>query len=444
MNSSIQLLVVDDSADMVDLLSRNLESAGFGCFKATAVSDAIDLLKEVDIDVLVTDLQMPGLDGMHLVKYAAEHFPHIPVLVITGYPSVTGAVEAIKSGAIDYLVKPFTEAELLNAIHQSLKRVQKKAKSAHKEDIRGPKQVGLIGQSEAMQPVLSLIERVKNTRVTTLIQGESGTGKELVARALHYGSRFSDRPFIAVNCGAIPENLLESELFGVVKGAFTGADVNRAGFFEAANGGTLFLDEIGTASESVQTRLLRAIQEKQIRKVGATHTQSVDVRIIAATNTPLRTLCDNGSFRLDLYYRLNVIHIDLPPLRERLSDLPLLCEYLLKKYSKEFGVPAPKLSENTLAQLHTYSWPGNIRELENVVQRWILSGQQLIEDSLVPISEGVSTNLQSEQSAPFLSLEAVEKQHISRVLAHVKGNKSKAARILGIDRKTLGRKLSND
>lgn len=444
MNSSIQLLVVDDSTDMVDLLSRNLESAGFGCFKATAVSDAIDLLKEVDIDVLVTDLQMPGLDGMHLVKYAAEHFPHIPVLVITGYPSVTGAVEAIKSGAIDYLVKPFTEAELLNAIHQSLKRVQKKAKSAQKKEIRGSKQVGLIGQSEAIQPVLSLIERVKNTRVTTLIQGESGTGKELVARALHYGSRFSDRPFIAVNCGAIPENLLESELFGVVKGAFTGADVNRAGFFEAAHGGTLFLDEIGTASESVQTRLLRAIQEKQIRKVGATQTQSVDVRIIAATNTPLRTLCDNGSFRLDLYYRLNVIHIDLPPLRERLSDLPLLCEHLLKKYSKEFGIPAPKLSENIQAQLHTYSWPGNIRELENVVQRWILSGQQLIEDSLLPISEGQSTELQSEQSAPFLSLNAVEKQHISRVLAHVKGNKSKAARILGIDRKTLGRKLNND
>lgn len=309
------ILLVDDSYDMLEVLHRQLSRLRYATFQASTVNDAIDILQNSAVDLLITDIRMPGLDGMHLVKYAREHFPEVPVLVITGFPSVSGAVESIKSGAMDYLTKPFTFNELKAAVEKNLEQPtgQERRPPESTEDDAGPFHYhGIIGQSEPARELIELIERIKDTRVTTLIQGESGTGKELVARAIHYSSKYHAEPFVAVNCGAIPENLLESELFGFVKGAFTDAHETRPGFFQAAEGGTIFLDEIGNASPSVQTRLLRAIQEKEIKMVGAAHPQKIDLRIIAASNSDLYALSQAGRFREDLYYRLNVIACTSP------------------------------------------------------------------------------------------------------------------------------------
>src|SRR5690606_29909791 len=290
-----------------------------------------------NIDLLITDLQMPGIHGMELVKYVSEHYPHIPVLVITGYPSVDGAIDAIRSGAIDYLVKPFTKDELTLALSKSLTGrdsfKSKGGKGGTTTTHRG--YAGMIGTSKQMQELADIIERVKNNRATVLIQGESGTGKELVAPAIHYNGSFAANPFIAVNCGAIPENLLEAELFGYEKGAFTGAEQSRDGFFQAAEGGTIFLDEIGTASAAVQTGLLRVLQEREVRKVGSRKPTKVHLRVIAATNTDLKQQMANGNFREDLYYRLNVVTINTTPLRHRRDDILPLTTQFLKKYSLE-------------------------------------------------------------------------------------------------------------
>jgi len=313
------ILLVDDSYDMLEVLRRRLGALQYATFQASAVSDAIDILQHSPVDLLITDMRMPGLDGMHMVKYANAHFPDLPVLVITGFPSVADAVEAVKSGAMDYLSKPFTAEELKSAVEQILRQAYGQAAPDRPTEKRSPADCyhGIIGRSEAVRDLIDLIERVKDTRVTTLIQGESGTGKELVARALHYSGCYRQGPFVAINCGAIPENLLESELFGFVKGAFSGAHATRPGFFQAADGGTIFLDEIGSASPAVQTRLLRAIQEKEVQMVGAGKSQKINLRIIAATNSDLYALSQSGRFREDLYYRLNVIALQTPPLRER-------------------------------------------------------------------------------------------------------------------------------
>ena len=446
-----RILIVDDSFDMLEVIRRQLSKYNFDTFQASAVQDAIDILEHSDVDLLLTDLQMPVKNGMELVKYSAQYFPHIPVLVITGYPSVAGAVEAMKSGAVEYLVKPFTADELIKAVQQVIQQKQNLPQPVKSKSGKEPENSwGIIGQSEGIREVIDLILRINNTKVTTLITGESGTGKELVARAIHYSGKNSKGPFVAVNCGAIPENLLESELFGFVKGAFTGAHNTRQGFFQAADGGTIFLDEIGNASSAVQTRLLRVMQEKEITMVGTNKPISINTRIIAATNSDLYAMSKSGNFREDLYYRLNVISIAIPPLRERKADILLLANHFLQKFSNEFDKKDVILSEEAAKLFVNHNWPGNIRELENVIQRAIILSDGVIYSQHLPFyintKERRSTETQRFKDSLYtedLLLREVERRHILKVLESVDNNKTKAAEILGINRKTLREKLKD-
>ncbi len=431
------LLIVDDDFDMLEVLDRHLKQENYHTYKAGSVMEAIDILKHSSIDLLITDLQMPGMNGMELVKYVDDHYPEIPKLVITGYPSIDNALTAIKSGALDYLPKPFTKTELLTSVKKSLaNRTSVKKSTATKENRSN--YGGMVGSSAKFEELVDIIERVKNNRATILIRGESGTGKELVARAIHYKGSFAQNPFVAVNCGAIPENLLESELFGSTKGAYTGASETRDGYFQAANGGTIFLDEIGTASLAVQVRLLRVLQEKEVRKLGARNSEKIQVRVIAATNSDLREMVEKGSFREDLYYRLNVVDILTPPLRERKEDILPLAKTFLEKYQRDYGKSGLKLSDKTVEILKRYNWPGNIRELENVIQRAIIMSENEILPQDLPASVKYQIPTVDEE---LVALKEVEKKHILKVLAAVDQNKSKAAEILQIDRKTLREKI---
>ncbi|HSP12915.1 MAG TPA: sigma-54 dependent transcriptional regulator [Salegentibacter sp.] len=432
------ILIVDDDFDMLEVLQRNLKAENYHVYKASSVLEAIDILRNSLVELLITDLQMPGLNGMELIKFASDHYPDLPKLVITGFPSVDGAVEAVQAGALDYLSKPFTKSELLKAVHTSLQKSTLSPKKEYSRTSEDKTYAGMVGQSPEFQKIIDLIERVKNNRATILIQGESGTGKELVARAIHYKGSYAANPFIAVNCGAIPENLLESELFGFVKGAFTGANETRPGYFQAANGGTIFLDEIGTASQAVQVSLLRVLQEKEVRMLGARNTEKVELRIIAATNSDLFEMVRNGSFREDLYYRLNVVDISLPPLRERKEDIVTLADTFLKKYKGEYGKSELEISSRAIEILKKYDWPGNIRELENAIQRAIIMSENIIDADQLP--SWVKHQLPEEESRS-VSLKEIEKQHILKVLALTQQNKTKAAELLGIDRKTLREKL---
>ena len=434
------ILLVDDDIDILELLQRHLQSMDYHTYKAVSVKEALNILKDTYIDLLITDIQMPEVDGLQLVKFVDEHYPEIPKLVITGYPSVYGALEVIKSGAIDYLTKPFTKEELKLAVFKSFESGAKRKRP--KPSLGIVKSTGyadMIGSSEAFQKITDIIDRVKNNKATVLIQGESGTGKELVARAIHYTGQFSRAPFVAVNCGGIPENLLEAELFGYVKGAFTGANDNRNGFFQAADGGTLFLDEIGTASLSVQSKLLRALQEKEITKVGSRKAEKVDIRVIAATNANLLQAIKSMDFREDLYYRLTVVEINVPPLRERKLDIPLLVDKFLLKYGVEYKDRLIGISPEALNILQRYNWPGNIRELENIIQRAVIMCDRSIEVKDLPQNLKFQIDF---PNADYLSLREMEKEYVKRVLASVGGNKTKAAAILQIDRKTLRDKLN--
>ena len=433
------ILIVDDDINILELLQRHLKSLGYHTYKAVSVKEAVHILKDTDIHLLITDIQMPEVNGLQLLKFTNEHYPKIPKLVVTGYPSVIGALEVMKSGATDYLSKPFTKDELKRSVEKAFKqsiRYQKK-KSPTSSVINNHK-TEMIGESKAFKEVTDVIARVKDNKATVIIRGESGTGKELVARAIHYSGKFSRAPFVAVNCGAIPENLQEAELFGYTKGAFTGANENRNGFFQAAQGGTLFLDEIGTASLAVQIKLLRALQEKEITKVGSQKTEKIDIRIIAATNTNLLEEIKNNHFREDLYYRLTVVEIIVPPLRERKTDIPLLVEKFLRKYGIEYKDKLLKISVEALQIFERYNWPGNIRELENVVQRAVIMSDGMVEIKSLP--DFLKYKIEFPE-AGFLPLREMEAAYIQRVLNYAQGNKTKAAAILKIDRKTLREKL---
>ncbi|PTX43557.1 DNA-binding NtrC family response regulator [Christiangramia gaetbulicola] len=432
------ILIVDDDYDMLELVQRQLREENFHSYQAASVVEAIDILKFNAVDLLITDLQMPGIGGMELIKYVEEHFPNVPKLVITGYPSIDGALNSIKSGALDYLVKPFTKEELSKAVENSLPKRSIRTENNSPEIDKPFIYAGIVGKSEKIEQLIDLIERVKNNRATVLIQGESGTGKELVARAIHYKGSFAANPFIAVNCGAIPEELLESELFGYKKGAFTGANDNRQGFFQAAAGGTIFLDEIGTAPLSVQTRLLRVLQEKEVRRIGEQKAQKIEVRVIAATNSDLKQMIKKGTFREDLYYRLNVMQIETPPLRDHKIDIPLLAKNFLKKYATEYAKPGIEITEKAMEILERHNWPGNVRELENVIQRALIMSEKSIDIKQLPDYLKYPTpNFESNSK----SLQQVEKEHILKIMASVDNNKTKAAEILQIDRKTLRKKL---
>jgi two-component system response regulator HydG len=434
-----RILVVDDAPATLEVLQRNLASQGYIVFTAPGVAEAITILESTPIDLVITDLKMPKVSGLDLIRHVRENYKNAEVMMITGYATIAGAVEAVKTGAEEYLIKPFTDDELLLAVRRALDKLCLRRLGSSSTTVKPSANYGLIGESEALHKVIEAIDKVAPTSANILITGESGTGKELVARAIHYNSRRTSAPFIPVNCGGIPEGLLESELFGYVKGAFTGATETRAGFFQTADGGTIFLDEISETSLSMQVKLLRVLQDKEVCMVGANRTRKVDVRILAATNKDLLSLIKKGSFREDLYFRLNVITIALPPLRERGDDILILINHFAKKYAGEMGKKSPRFSEKTLQVLIDYYWPGNVRELENVIQHLVvMSDGSLIEvpdlPPLMRFSAGKETGLGR-------SLAEVEAEYIKNVLASVNGNKSKAAEILKIDRKTLREKL---
>ena len=433
------ILVVDDSPDTLEVLQRNLESRGYQVFTAPGAVEAIKILESTPMDLVITDLKMPGVNGLSLVRHIQENFNNTEVMMITGYPSIEGAVEAVKTGAEEYLAKPFTDEELFSAVERVLDKLH--TRRAAQVQAKKPPSIrhGLIGDSKAMCKVLNAIEKAASSSATVLITGESGTGKELVARAIHYNSPRASAPFVPINCGGIPESLLESELFGYVKGAFTGATETRAGFFQTAEGGTIFLDEISDTSLSMQVKLLRILQDKEVFMVGVRHPHKVDVRIIAATNKNLLSLVKKDVFREDLYYRLNVITIDIPPLRERDEDILLLVRHFANKFAKEFGKPAPRFSENALQVLNSYYWPGNARELENIIQRFVVMSEADIID--VPDLPSLMRFSALRGVGPNRTLAAVEAEYILSVLASVNNNKTRAAEILGIDRKTLREKL---
>ncbi|MBK6891750.1 MAG: sigma-54-dependent Fis family transcriptional regulator [Flavobacteriales bacterium] len=432
------VLLVDDSRDMLELLRRYMNGMGLTPFTCNNVVDAIEVLEQGPVDLVITDLNMPEVSGTQLVRYIGQHFPKIPVLVITGFPDVQVAVDVMKQGAVEFLVKPVTEAELRTAVEKVLgtntEEVAEVPAESHGQVL------GMVGRSAGMQEVYRIIERTRNNNATILVSGESGTGKEVVARAVHYNSDRSTAPFLAVNCGAIPDQLLESELFGHTKGAFTGATTNRAGFFQAADGGTLFLDEIGNATAAVQAKLLRAVQEKEVTMLGGTKPQRVNVRLISASNADLNELVRTGTFREDLYYRLNLINIHLPALRDRKEDIPLLINHFNAKYSKDMGKKPLRIPVRVMDALEAYLWPGNVRELENFIHRLVI-----MKDNAVAMEDLPDTMKMDSPERPgdgtLQTLAEVEQQYSQRVLASTGQNKTKAAQILEIDRKTLREKL---
>ncbi|MEO0009862.1 MAG: sigma-54 dependent transcriptional regulator [candidate division WOR-3 bacterium] len=433
------ILVVDDNVETLEVLERNLKAANYQVKTAVNVADAVKLLENEQFDVVVTDMKMPGASGLDLIKYVRENLSDTEVMVITGYATVESAVQAVKIGAEEYLPKPFTDEELLNAVRRVLEKLRmRRAAEASRIAIKKV-YPGLLGESPAMKKVFNAIERAAQVSATVLITGESGTGKELVARAIHYASKRASAPFVPVNCGGIPETLLESELFGYVKGAFTGATETRAGFFQTAEGGSIFLDEISETSPSMQVKLLRVLQDKEVRMLGDSRAYRVDVRIMAATNKDLLALVQKGAFREDLFFRLNVLNISVPPLRERGEDIFLLARYFVEKFAREMGRSVPHFTDQALDALRRYEWPGNVRELENLIQRLLV----MVDGDKIDITDLPSHMRFSVAARVDLSrtLKEVECEYIMQVLKSVGGNLTRAAQILGIDRKTLRNKL---
>ena len=432
------ILVVDDTPSTLEVLQRSLTAEGYITYTAPNAVDALSFLDGNAIDLVITDLKMPKLSGIDLIRHIRENHKNVAVMMITGYATVESAVEAVKSGAEEYVSKPFTDAELFAAVRRVLDKLKRRREAARRPAPRPERAHGLVGESHAMQKVFAAIHKASSTSATVLITGESGSGKELVARAIHYGSARASAPFVPVNCGGIPESLLESELFGYVRGAFTGAHESRAGFFQTADGGTIFLDEIGETSVAMQVKLLRVLQDKEVRMVGDSRGRKVDVRIVAATNKNLPSLIQSRVFREELYYRINVVAIDVPPLRARGGDIPLLVRHFAEKFASELRKPVPRFSERAMAALQDYAWPGNARELENAIQRIIvMNDDEVIEVPDLPSSARFSAR---RSTVVNRTLAEVEAEHIRNVLASTGGNKTRAAQILGIDRKTLRKK----
>ena len=433
------ILVVDDSEDMLEVLRRNLTLKGYKTYTVTNVPQALKLLDSVPVDLVITDLKMPDVGGFELIKHIRANYKNVGVMVITGYPSIQGAVDAVKTGAEEYLVKSFTDEELYAAVERAFDKLYSRRPAKDHPYFKHVPLQGIIGESEAMEKVFDHIMKVSQTTATVLLTGESGTGKELVARAIHYCSSRASNPFVPVNCGSIPEELIESELFGHLKGTFTGAIETRGGFFHTADRGTIFLDEISNTSLSMQIKLLRVLEDQEVYMIGSKKPQKVDVRVIAASNVNLSDQVQKNKFREDLYYRLNVINISLPPLRDRDDDIILLVHYFAGKFSNEISRAKPAFSDEVLKVLKAYHWPGNIRELKNVIQSLIIMSETDMID--VPDLPAIMRFSVSREKGIMRTLEEIEYEHIQNVLTSVSGNKTQAASILGIDRKTLREKL---
>lgn len=444
------ILVVDDEKGQRDILKKILANQGYEVLTSPNAADGLRLFKENEIDVVLTDLKMPGMDGLEFLKGIIKEGPHATVVIMTAHGTINSAVEAMKLGAFDYLTKPFEMDEMLIVIKKAVERT-----NLHKENTLLREQLeerfsidGIIGKSGVMQDVFKILKKVCESNSTVLIYGESGTGKELIAKAIHYNSRRTDKPFMAINCAAIPETLLESELFGYERGAFTGAGARKTGLFEAAGSGTLFLDEIAEFSTSLQAKLLRVIQEREIRRLGGNENIKVDVRIIAATNKRLEDEIKAGRFRADLFYRLNIIALKLPPLRDRKEDIPELAEYFVKKCSNAGGRKVTGISREAMNLLINYTWPGNVRQLESAIERAILLADDtaFIETNLLPreVSECIYPTSKMDFEIPTggISFEELEREIIIKAMEKANWVIAGAAHLLGMSYKTLQYRLN--
>jgi len=436
-----RILIIDDEKNMRWAIKKALEKERYMIYEASNGQEGLVKLAEIHPDLILLDLRMPIMDGMEALKKIKEINKDIPVIMLTAHGTMESAVEAMKIGALDYISKPFDIEELKILIKKALDVGELKEQVSYlREELEKNTGKTIIGESPKMRDVLEVVERVANTNVTILILGESGTGKELFANAIHYNSNRRDKPYVKVNCGALPENLLESELFGYEKGAFTGAAGRKAGRFDRANGGTIFLDEVGELTLSMQVKLLRVLQEKEFERVGGIESIKVDVRIIAATNRDLKKMVDEGTFREDLYYRLNVIPLEIPPLRERRKDIPVLIQYFLKKFNKEMSKKEMNITQAAMNKLVEYEWRGNIRELENAIERLvILVDGDVIEERHLPKELFSSTIKNNVFDLPEdgINLEELEKGLICQALDISNGNQTHAAKLLGITRHTL-------
>jgi len=441
---ALKVFILDDEPDMAENLERILQHEGYATIVATESSNALALVEQEQPDLVLTDLRMPGLDGMALLEQIKSRGLEIPVMILTAYASLDSAVEAIKQGACDYLAKPFSPDELLLKIEKALDyyRIRQENRYLRERMESQDQYEGIIGQHPALQDILQLVEKVASTDTRVLLIGESGTGKELIAQTIHRRSLRKDAPFFAINCGALAENLLESELFGYERGAFTGALTTKKGFFEAAKGGTLFLDEVAETEAAFQTKLLRVVEQKEFFRVGGTTPLKTDVRLISASNKDLDKAITEGQFREDLFYRLSVVQIHLPPLRKRAEDIPLLATHFLAMHSRQVNKKVKGIRADTMEALIQYSWPGNIRELQNVIERAVIMvdpGQQ-ITPSHLPFNL-----LEQETTGPKKPAEALkraEREIIIQTLKECNWNRSLTAKRLGIGRRTLYDKLA--
>jgi DNA-binding NtrC family response regulator len=448
--STPHVLFVDDESALRTLMAERLTEKGFEVVEADSGEKALELLDQFAFDVVITDLRMPGVDGTRVIEAAVERYPGIIAIVITGYGTVKDAVDAIKRGASDFIAKPFQFDELMHVLQKALEQRRLTSENAYlRSQLEERYQFGgILGRSRPMQALFQLLDTVARSNSTILITGETGTGKEVVARAIHHNSPRRPHRFVALNCSAIPETLLEAELFGHVRGAFTGAVGTRQGRFEQAHKGTLFLDEVGTMSVALQMKVLRALQEREFERIGDNQTIKVDVRVIAATNSELSRMVASGTFREDLYYRLNVIPIELPPLRERRDDIPLLVKHFLEKFAPGATM---HVSQSAMRALMAYQWPGNVRQLENAVERAVALGagrQEVTSSDLPPEIQ----SMPQTTATPFVDfpedgldlpayLGSIERDLVHRALDRTGGNRNKAADLLRIKRTTLVEKL---
>jgi len=440
---NFKILILDDEPDMAENLERILQSSGYETTVETESPKALDIVEREQPDLILTDLRMPGMDGMSFLEEIKTREWEIPVMILTAYASVDSAVEAMKKGAIDYLAKPFVPEELLLKVEKTLdwNRLREENRFLRERMETQDNYEGIVGQHPTLQDILRLVEKVASTDTRVLLVGESGTGKELIAQTIHRRSLRRNAPFFAINCGALAESLLESELFGHERGAFTGAVATKKGFFEAAKGGTLFLDEVGETSSAFQTRLLRVVEKGEFFKVGGTRPLNTDVRLISASNRDLHKAIAEGHFREDLFYRLSVVQIHLPPLRDRVEDIPLLAAHFLAIHSRQIKKKVKGIRPDAMGALTHYAWPGNIRELQNVIERAVIMVEA--EEEIAP--EQLPFNLlekKTEVQNPAEALKNAEREIIIKTLKECNWNRSLTAKKLGIGRRTLYDKLA--
>ncbi len=440
-----RILVVEDEDKLRRVIELQLTSAGFDVDKGATAEDGLKVVDRADL--VLTDLKLPRMDGLEFLALIRRQNSVVPVVMMTAFGSVETAVEAMKAGATDFLLKPFSLDHLMQVVHKALemRELRDENRLLKQELGRRYEFDNIIGRSEAMQEIFATIERVGPTRATVLLAGESGVGKDLIARAIHFHSPRRDRPLVKINCTAIPENLMESELFGYEKGAFTGAQTSKPGKFEQADTGTVFLDEIGDVPAAIQVKLLRVLQEREFERLGSNATRHIDVRVVAATNQDLRAALEQGTFREDLYYRLNVVPLNIPPLRDRKQDIPFLANHFVHKLAPETGCRVESITDAGMAKLMSYHWPGNVRELENVIERSLVmcSGTEL-DAADIKLEEAPRPRTQNDTHflPEGLTLDQYEQEIIREALRRADGNKSQAARMLGLTRNALRYRLT--